>query len=202
MSELNNTVTRQMQQLQTLMHRMAFHGFTANGRAAHNPYRGQGKVLSVLKRKPEISQKELTELLDMSKQSLAELLGKMEKSGYISREPSEKDKRSVVIRLLPEGQKAVEEMDGNTLEVMRIFDCLEQEELERFSQSLTRVIRKCTEYFPGEDFEERSRRMEHFVNKFDHSFTYFDDDDKLGHHKKPASGCCGRGECAKDENQA
>lgn len=201
MSELNNTVTRQMQQLQTLMHRMAFHGFTANGRAAHNPYRGQGKVLSVLKRKPEISQKELTELLDMSKQSLAELLGKMEKSGYISREPSEKDKRSVVIRLLPEGQRAVEEMDGNTLEVMRIFDCLEQEELERFSESLTKVIRKCTEYFPGEDFEERSRRMEHFVNKFDHSFTYFDDDDKLGHHKKPASGCCEGEERAQSENQ-
>lgn len=187
MSELNNTVTRQMQQLQTLMHRMAFHGFTANGKAAHNPYRGQGKVLSVLKRKPEISQKELTELLDMSKQSLAELLGKMEKSGYIAREPSEIDKRSVVIKLLPEGQKAVEEMDSNTLEVMHIFDCLEQEELERFSESLTRVIRKCTEYFPGEDFEERSQRMERFVNKFDHSFTYFDDEDKLG-HKKAHSG--------------
>lgn len=183
MSELNNTVTRQMQQLQTLMHRMAFHGFTADGKAAHNPYRGQGKVLSVLKRKPEISQKELTELLDMSKQSLAELLGKMEKSGYVSREPSEKDKRSVVIKLLPEGQKAVEEMDGNSLEVMHIFDCLEQEELERFSDSLTRVIRKCTEYFPGEDYEERSQRMERFLNKFDHSFTYFDDDDKLGHKK-------------------
>lgn len=201
MSELNNTVTQQMQRLQTLMHRMAFHGFTANGRAAHNPYRGQGKVLSVLKRKPEISQKELTELLDMSKQSLAELLGKMEKSGYISREPSEKDKRSVVIKLLPEGQKAVEEMDGNTLEVMHIFDCLEQEELERFSESLTKVIRKCTEYFPGEDFEERSRRMEHFVNKFDHSFTYFDDDDKLGHHKKPASVCLEGEEQAQSENQ-
>lgn len=188
MSELNNIVTRQMQQLQTLMHRMAFHGFTADGKAAHNPYRGQGKVLSVLKRKPEISQKELSELLDMSKQSLAELLGKMEKSGYIAREQSEKDRRSVVIKLLPEGQKAVEEMDGNSLEVMHIFDCLEQEELERFSNSLSRVISKCTEYFPGEDFEERRQRMERFLDKFDHSFTHFNRGDKQG-HKKSHSGC-------------
>ncbi len=185
MSELNTTVVRQMQQLQTLMHRMAFHGFTADGKAAHNPYRGQGKVLSLLKRQPEISQKELADLLDMSKQSLAELLGKMEKSGYISREPSTTDKRSVVIRLLPEGEKAIAEMDGSSLEVMHVFDCLEQEELARFSESLTRVIRKCTEYFPGEDFEERSRRMERFVNRFDHSFTHFVSGDKQAHHKQP-----------------
>lgn len=183
MSELNNMVTRQMQQLQTLMHRMAFHGFTAEGKVTLSPYRGQGKVLNVLKRQPEISQKELTGLLDMSKQSLAELLGKMEKSGYIAREPSERDKRSVTIRLLPEGSRVAEEMDDSDMAVMHIFDCMEQDELERFSASLERVIHKCSEYFPGEDYEARRARLEHFVNKYDHSFTYFDDKDKLGHQK-------------------
>lgn len=183
MSELNNTVTRQMQQLQTLMHRMAFHGFTADGKTALNPYRGQGKVLTVLLERPEISQKELSGLLDMSKQSLAELLGKMEKSGYIERRPSRQDKRRVAISLLPDGRKVAEEMNGSDLAVMHIFDCLDREELERLSASLDRVIRECTEYFPGESYEDRRARMERFVNKFDHSFTYFDQKDRLGHKK-------------------
>lgn len=182
MSNLNTEVTQQMQQLQTLMHRMAFHGFTTDGKmAAHNPYRGQGRVLSVLSMKPEISQKELTALLDMSKQSLAELLGKMEKSGYITREPSQTDRRSIVVKLLPAGQEAAGEMESNPLEVVRIFDCLEGEELAQFSDYLGRIIKRCAEYFPGEDLEERSRRMENFLAKYDHSFTQMDSSKKKGH---------------------
>lgn len=177
MSEIKGTITQQLQQLQTLMHRMAFHGFTVNGKEARNPYRGQGRVLSVLRMKPEISQKELTGLLDMSKQSLAELLAKLEKSGYIAREPSENDKRSSTVRLLDAGRKAAEEMEGSTKEVFQIFDCLNEEELAQFSGYLGRVIKRCAEYFPGEDLEERSRRMESFLAKYDHSFTHFDEHD-------------------------
>ena len=56
-------------------------------------------MLAILKMKPEISRKELTCLLNMSKQSVAELISKMEKSGYVTREPSEKDKRVMTIKL-------------------------------------------------------------------------------------------------------
>lgn len=181
MREMNGTVTQQLQQLQTLMHRMAFHGFTVDGKAARNPYRGQGRVLSLLKRKPEISQKELTTLLDMSKQSLAELLAKLEKSGYISREPSQADKRSITVRLLEEGKRAAEEMDERDMEVFQIFDCLEDTELEQFGGYLERIIKRCAEYFPGEDIDERRQRMENFLAKYDHSFTRFDESNKHGH---------------------
>lgn len=174
MSEINSTVLQQLQQLQTLMHRMAFHGFTVNGKVAHNPYRGQGRVLSVLSVKPEISQKELSCLLDMSKQSLAELLSKLEKSGYIAREPSQNDKRSTIVRLLPAGEKAAADMGGEPNAVDRIFDCLDDGELEQFSGYLSRVIKRCAESFPGEDMEERSRRMGEFLAKYDHSFTRFE----------------------------
>ncbi len=172
---IKSTVTQKMQQLQTLMHRMAFHGFTVDGKSSYNPYRGQGKVLSVLKMKPEISQKELTNLLDMSKQSLAELLAKLEKSGYIVREPSASDKRSIIVKLLPAGKVAAEEMDEDSMEVVRIFDCLEEKELEQFSNYLDRIIKRCAESFPGEDFEERRQRMENFLARYDHSFTSFDE---------------------------
>ena len=93
MDELRNEVTRQLQQLQTLMHRMAFHGFSVEGKPVHNPYRGQGRVLAILKERPEISQKELTDLLEMSRQGAAELLAKLEKNGLIRRYPSAEDRR-------------------------------------------------------------------------------------------------------------
>ena len=83
MSEIKTTVTEQLEQLQMLMHRASFHNFMGNG-MARNPLRGQGRVLAILKMKPEISQRELTYLLNMSKQSLAELLAKLEMSGHIA----------------------------------------------------------------------------------------------------------------------
>ncbi len=46
-----------------------------------NPYKGQGRVLALLKMQPEIMQKELGYLLDISTQALAELLNKLEKKG-------------------------------------------------------------------------------------------------------------------------
>lgn len=174
MSELNHEITRQFQQLQTLMHRMVFHGFTVDGRAARTPYRGQGKVLAVLRENPEISQKELGGLLDMSKQALAELLGKLEKSGYIAREPSEADRRSVIVKLLPKGEGAAAAMEGSGSDLARIFDCLDGEEQERLRDYLERVLRQCAEYFPGDGPEQRREHMEKFLDRHDHSFTHFD----------------------------
>ena len=58
----------------------------------------------MLKLKPEISQKELSDLLDMRPQSLGELLGKLERNGYITRTPSERDQRVLIIRLTDAGK--------------------------------------------------------------------------------------------------
>ena len=93
MDEIKATVTEQLRQIQMLMyHRALFQHFMWGG-SAYNRHRGQGRVLGILRMKPELSQRELTYLLNMSKQALAELLFKLEKSGYITREPSEEDKR-------------------------------------------------------------------------------------------------------------
>ena len=73
MNEIKDTINGQLQQLQMLMHRTMFNHFGK----MHNPHRGQGRVLAILKLKPVISQKELTYLLNMSKQSVAELITKL-----------------------------------------------------------------------------------------------------------------------------
>ncbi|HHU22460.1 MAG TPA: MarR family transcriptional regulator [Clostridiales bacterium] len=143
MDETKSLITQQLRQLQILMHR-AYHNFMSAGKTAHSPYIGQGRVLYILKKKREISQKELTHLLAMSKQSLAELLSKLEKNGYIARKPSEKDKRSITINLTEEGLKAADEMEDNSVDEFhcQVLDCLNSRELLQFSEYLGRIIKR------------------------------------------------------------
>jgi len=162
MNELKIIITEQLQQLQMLMHRALFHDFMGNNRV-RNPHRGQGRVLAILKLKPEISQRDLTYLLDMSRQSVAELLTKLEKSGYITREQSEADKRIMMIKLTEKGMNAAGEADENAPGDTKALDCLNDEKLAQFSEYLGRIIRRYEEQFPEEDFERRHRAMEEFM---------------------------------------
>ena len=95
-----------------------------------DPHRGQGRVLSILKLQPEMSQKDLGYLLDMRNQSLGELLGKLEKTGAITREPSEEDRRSMNIKLTEYGAKLAGQIGGKPDNIGKIFDCLNAEEQE------------------------------------------------------------------------
>lgn len=167
MNEIKTTIAEQLRQLQMLMHRTSFHPFMG-GSKVHNPHRGQGRVLAILRMKPEISQRELTYLLDMSKQSLAELLVKLEKSGYITREPSQEDKRVMNIKLTEAGMKATENIDDDRPAIEKILDCLNDEELASFSEHLDRIIKRYQQLFPDEDFEQRRRMMEEFVSRYGH----------------------------------
>lgn len=172
MSEIKAIITEQLQQLQMLMHRASFQGNLCGGRM-HNPHRGQGRVLAILKLKPEISQKELTYLLNMSKQALAELLAKLEKSGYITREPSEEDRRVMTVKLTEAGMNAAGDVDDGAPEAAKILDCLNEEELAAFSDYLDRIIRRYEELFPGEDFDQRRKMMEAFMFRHGPGFGGF-----------------------------
>jgi DNA-binding MarR family transcriptional regulator len=98
--------------------------------------------LAILKIKKEMSQKELGYLLDMRNQSLGEILGKLETAGYISRSPSEDDKRTAVIRLTPLGEdeadteKQAQGEDGFD----RLFACLSDSEQQTLADYLGRLI--------------------------------------------------------------
>ena len=58
--------------------------FHRNLRDRGVPYSGQGRVLKVLKIKPEIPQKELSEILGMRPQSIGELLSKQLTAVFLS----------------------------------------------------------------------------------------------------------------------
>ena len=77
--EIADQIIEQLRQLQVMMQRIAFHC------TGSTPYRGRGRILSLLRETPVTSQKELANQLDISKQALAELLLKMERAGLITR---------------------------------------------------------------------------------------------------------------------
>lgn len=113
-----------------------------------NPHQGQGRVLMLLKMQPEITQKQLTYLLDMRPQSLGELLTKLEKSGYITRTPSTEDRRVMVVKLTEAGLEVAAKMTDEP--ETTIFDQLNEEEQIQFSQ----LLNKLSDYMEGKLPEE------------------------------------------------
>jgi DNA-binding MarR family transcriptional regulator len=157
MDETKQEIIERLTRLQMLLHRRQAQTFMSFGPWG-NPRRGQGRVLSILKIKPEISQRELTYLLGMSRQALAELLNKLEKNGYIEREHSESDRRSVNIRLTEKGAAAdTGESDGFAPEAESMFADFSAEELSNLSDYLRRITERLEEQFSdgGEDLRRQ-----------------------------------------------
>lgn len=123
-----------LSKLQWLLHRHHMMNHAEHGPCSDTS-RGQGRVLAALKMQPDISTKDLSYLLGIRVPSLNELLSKLEKGGYIVRKPSDADKRVMLMQLTGKG-KATQPADtdhGN------IFDCLNEDEAEKFAEYLDRV---------------------------------------------------------------
>ncbi len=128
----------QFARVEWLMHR-----FHQRNRRAHgpmgDPHRGQGRILSLLKIQPEISQRDLSYLLDMRPQSLGELLTKLEKGGFIERTAARDDRRAMNIRLTPAGEEAAD-ANQRPSRADSMFTCLTDEERATLGSYLERII--------------------------------------------------------------
>ncbi|MBO0447834.1 MarR family transcriptional regulator [Enterococcus ureilyticus] len=149
------TLMEQFLSLQAMMQRYFMKRRREHGPFG-NPHRGQGRVLNLLKLKPETTQKELSYLLDMRPQSLGELLVKLEKNGYISREPLESDRRVMVIRLTEAGRAAAEnsKQDEET-----IFDVLSESEQEEFKSIMSKLLEALEAEIPEAERDFRGPHM-------------------------------------------
>ncbi len=125
----------QFARIEWLFHRYHLHKHRHHGPMG-DPHRGQGRILAMLRMQPEISQKDLSYLLDMRPQSLGELLGKLEKNGLIERTPSESDRRVMQIQLTEAGKTAAEERPQRG----EVFDCLNEDEQQALQGYLARLI--------------------------------------------------------------
>lgn len=124
-----------LSRLQWLLHRQHLQNHLEHGPFG-DPTRGQGRVLAMLKMQPEISTKDLSYLLGIRQQSLNELLNKLEKAGYVVREPSESDRRVMMVKLTEKGKV----QQPSDTDFSDIFDCLNPEEQAAFGDYLDRVI--------------------------------------------------------------
>lgn len=68
--------------------------------------RGRGRVLSLLKQHDGVSTKEMASIMGIRVSSLNEVLGKMEKEGYVERFPSPDDRRVMLVWLTDKGREA------------------------------------------------------------------------------------------------
>ena len=115
--------------------------------AMGDPTRGQGRVLALLKAKPETTQRELSYLLDMRQQSLSELLAKLEEKGFVTREKSAEDGRVTVVRLTEQGAEAAPSPEQMSQRADAL-DCLSEEEqaqLEALTSKVTTSLEQKLE---------------------------------------------------------
>lgn len=93
---------------------------------------GQGRILHILEKSGDMSQKELTERIGIQPGSASEVLGKLERAGYIVREPGEEDKRTFTVRLTQAGSARASELkDERAARLKEAFSTLSGEEKEQ-----------------------------------------------------------------------
>ncbi len=103
--------------------------------------KGQRKIMDILVKEGEISQKRLLELVNIRSGSLSEFLIKLESKGLITREKSAEDKRQFKIKPTPQGEafynlKKREEYEQNRI----LFDALTVDEQEQLETLLSRLL--------------------------------------------------------------
>lgn len=158
---------------------------------------GQGRILAFLKIKDGISTKDLSYLLGIRVSSLNELLAKLEKGGYLYREPSEQDKRVMLIKLTEKG-KSEEKPPSDT---PKVFDSLSEEEQASLNDYLDRIIQTMEEnlamnYSTFDNHETIQHIRKHMGNKGFHRFHRAAQEHDDRHHK-----CCKEKEHSKEEHQ-
>lgn len=133
--DYNQDLMEQFYKVNRLMH----HGNKKEGKECGGSCKGQGRVLSLLKKNPHMTQKELSELLEIRSQSLGELLVRLERNGCIIRTISNSDRRVMNITLTAEGVQAAQQAEENRKRSARLFECLSEEEKESLHHILDRL---------------------------------------------------------------
>ncbi|WP_125768232.1 MarR family winged helix-turn-helix transcriptional regulator [Companilactobacillus furfuricola] len=99
-------------------------------------FQGQGKILLALVDTDGISQKDLVDRIDMTPQSTAEFVRKLERRGLVTREKSITDKRVTLVRLTDRGRAEIQKRTRSIPEYLRV---LSDDELQQFNNILDKI---------------------------------------------------------------
>ncbi len=91
--------------------------------------KSQRRVLILLRENGSMTQREMTEKLNVKPASASEVLTKLANKGFIIRVPSSIDKRTMVISLTDEGAKIADEAYRyRSLRIVEMLSCFDDEE--------------------------------------------------------------------------
>jgi len=179
MSNQEKELYGKFMRLQRLLHRYRVHSKIADG--PRDASVGQGRVLAILKLRPEIGVGELSYLLGIRPSSLNELLNKLERNGYVTRTASPEDKRAVIVRLTEKGAK--EELPDTGAE--SIFTVLTDGEKKTFEEIVDKLLSALEEKVGNEKdgFDLMGALRGRYGPDFGKKAEKFGDDLERGFHE-------------------
>lgn len=120
--------------------------------------RGRGNIITLLAQRPDISQKELAEILGVRPASVSELVTKLERKGLVRREKDEQDRRSMRLTLTEAGQQHVSRSE---VDPAAPFQTLTPEEQKTLAELLNKLLQDWRQRYPIEQGGHKSRHMAH-----------------------------------------
>ena len=129
------------------------HNIRSAGDTIRSLYEGRGSqknILVTLLKRGSMSQRDLTEGLEIKPGSASEVLGKLEEAGLLARTISKSDRRTFILELTAEGRKRAEEYRKAREERhRRMFSCLSVKEKEELSELLSKLNCHLDSEFKG-----------------------------------------------------
>jgi DNA-binding MarR family transcriptional regulator len=102
--------------------------------------RAQWAILIWLERQPGISQKELSEILEVEPITVARLIDRLEARGMVERRPDPRDRRIWRLHLLEPGRGVLSEIDDQRADMTRMVTAgISEESIETVTDALLRM---------------------------------------------------------------
>ena len=122
-------------------------------------YIGQPRVLFYLEDNPGISQKELSEMLDISKEATSVSTRRLQKAGFLERNECQKDRRINLLSLSDQGLAIVKELRLN-------FDIINSFMFEELNLAETKELQRMLRIM-NKSLEKRLMNEKNYLNILD-----------------------------------
>ena len=113
----------------------------------NNRHMSQGKILKILYKKGDISQKEMQDMLHVKSGTISESINKLEKKGLLIRQSDEVDRRKKVLHLTEAGKINVETHSAlYQKEIIQFFEVLNDDEKNELEKILKKLLERNDDY--------------------------------------------------------
>lgn len=124
-------------------------------------HHAQGHVLSIIKERGPVKQKDLLTMLDVRSSSLSEVLAKLESNDLIVRQRDEDDRRGFIVSAREGADGAPPEpKDGYQESADTLFAVLSDEERNQLGELLNKVIASVEDLEPCRQASQKSDKHE------------------------------------------